>query len=203
AHPARAHRPRERPRRAHGHGQGQRRATHVVQPALPALPYPREGLRLPLLRVPAVPRGLSARLRRPLLPDRAIQGARARHGAAPSREARAHPRGRRRGRGLCAAARAAGLVRRNPRRARSGDVRVSSAVLSDLLERLRDLYGGGQDQAASEFRLTERGIWHPTPLAVLAAAVPLLAETELVKPRDHALQILDAGAGDGRLIAAL
>jgi hypothetical protein len=75
--------------------------------------------------------------------------------------------------------------------------------LSDLLERLRDLYGGGQDQAASEFRLTERGIWHPTPLAVLAAAVPLLAETELVKPRDHALQILDAGAGDGRLVAAL
>ena len=75
--------------------------------------------------------------------------------------------------------------------------------MSDLLERLRDLYGGGQDQAASEFRLTERGIWHPTPLAVLAAAVPLLAETELVKPRDHALQILDAGAGDGRLIAAL
>ena len=76
-------------------------------------------------------------------------------------------------------------------------------MLNDLLTRLQDLYGTSGDAAASDFRLTDRGIWHPTPLAVLAAAVPLLGETPFLKARGRPLEVLDAGAGDGRLVAAL
>lgn len=75
--------------------------------------------------------------------------------------------------------------------------------MSDLLARLQALYRTSGDPAASDFRLTDRGIWHPTPLAVLAAAVPLLGETLLLDARSRPLQILDAGTGDGRLVAAL
>ena len=72
-----------------------------------------------------------------------------------------------------------------------------------LLEKLQDLYGRGDDEEAAPFRLTDRGIWHPTPLAVLAAAVPLIVEANLLEARGGTAQVLDAGAGDGRLLAAL
>ena len=75
--------------------------------------------------------------------------------------------------------------------------------MTSLLERLQDLYGRGEDHAAAEFRLTERGIWHATPLAVLAAAIPSIVETGLLVPRGRPTQVFDAGAGVGRLLAAL
>jgi SAM-dependent methyltransferase len=75
--------------------------------------------------------------------------------------------------------------------------------LSDLLDRLRDLYGESDDAAASALRLTDHGIWHPTPLAVVAAAVSFLGETGFLKAQGRPLRALDAGAGDGRLVAAL
>lgn len=74
--------------------------------------------------------------------------------------------------------------------------------MSDLLARLRDLYGERED-AASALRLTDRGIWHPTPLAVVAAAVSVLTEMRLLEAQGRPLRVLDAGAGDGRLVAAL
>lgn len=72
-----------------------------------------------------------------------------------------------------------------------------------LLEKLQDLYGRGDDEKAAQFRLTDRGIWHPTPLAVLAAAIPLVVEANLLEARGRPAQVFDAGAGDGRLLAAL
>ena len=75
--------------------------------------------------------------------------------------------------------------------------------MTDLLERLQDLYDRRDDIAAGGLRLTDRGIWHATPLAVLAAAIPLVVETGLLKTRGGPAQVFDAGAGDGRLLAAL
>ena len=74
--------------------------------------------------------------------------------------------------------------------------------MSALLGKLEALYGQG-DETAAGFRLTDRGIWHATPLAVLAAAVPLVAETGLLVAGGRPAQVFDAGAGDGRLLAAL
>lgn len=73
--------------------------------------------------------------------------------------------------------------------------------MTGLLDALQDLYA--DHHAGGALRLTDRGIWHATPLAVLAAAVPVIGESDLLAPRGRALQILDAGAGDGRLLAAL
>ena len=75
--------------------------------------------------------------------------------------------------------------------------------MTDLLERLQGLYDRGDDIAAGGLRLTDRGLWHATPLAVLAAAIPLVVETGLLKARGRPAQVFDAGAGDGRLLAAL
>jgi len=48
--------------------------------------------------------------------------------------------------------------------------------------------------------ITSGGLWHATPLAVLTAAVPILVDAGLVPPGGI---IFDAGAGDGRVLAAL
>jgi hypothetical protein len=62
---------------------------------------------------------------------------------------------------------------------------------------LAALYGTGGREG---LRLTDGGLWHATPLSVLAAAIPVLEKTGLVtSPRI----LFDAGAGDGRLLAAL
>ena len=73
--------------------------------------------------------------------------------------------------------------------------------MTALLEELQDLYAGGDDVAG--LRLTDRGIWHATPLPVLAAAVPLIGECYLLTPRGRSQCLFDAGTGDGRLLAAL
>jgi len=70
-----------------------------------------------------------------------------------------------------------------------------------LLDALQGLYA--DDDAGGALRLTDRGIWHATPLAVLAAAVPVIGESDLLAPRGRPTHLLDAGAGDGRLLAAL
>ena len=75
--------------------------------------------------------------------------------------------------------------------------------MTALLENLKDLYDQGDDVAAGGLRLTDRGIWHATPLGVLAAAIPLVVEANLLEVRGRSAQVFDAGAGDGRLLAAL
>ena len=75
--------------------------------------------------------------------------------------------------------------------------------MSSLLHKLQDLYDRGHDDAVAEFRVTDLGIWHATPLAVLAAAIPLVSKTGLGAARGRPVEIFDAGAGDGRLLAAL
>jgi hypothetical protein len=71
------------------------------------------------------------------------------------------------------------------------------AVANPLEEKLRSLYGPDEDLS---LRVTAGGLWHATPLRVLGAAVPALAEAGLVAP---GTLLFDAGAGDGRLLAAL
>jgi hypothetical protein len=94
--------------------------------------------------------------------------------------------------------------------------------VTDLLEALRQIFGG---EVADGLVATDAGIWHATPLPVLAAAVPALVETGVlesagighrrrVAPRaavgpgekpaaGRPLVLFDAGAGDGRVLAAL
>ena len=50
-------------------------------------------------------------------------------------------------------------------------------------------------------RITAGGLWHATPLPVLAAAVPRVEALLFPAGRPHVL--FDAGAGDGRVLAAL
>jgi hypothetical protein len=74
--------------------------------------------------------------------------------------------------------------------------------VSSLLDALQALHApGGRDEDAP-LRLTEGGLWHATPLPVLAGAVPLVVEYGLV-PSRQPLVVLDAGAGDGRVLSAL
>jgi len=61
---------------------------------------------------------------------------------------------------------------------------------------LTQLYG----DVDNSLRITEGGLWHATPLEVLTTAVPLL-ETHV--RMQNGFNILDAGAGDGRVLAAL
>jgi hypothetical protein len=63
-------------------------------------------------------------------------------------------------------------------------------------ESLRGLYGDDEPT----LRATDSGLWHATPLAVLAAAIPVLVETGVLA---RVKVVFDAGAGDGRLLAAL
>jgi hypothetical protein len=63
------------------------------------------------------------------------------------------------------------------------------------LRSLEAIYGPGADA----LRITETGIWHPTPLSVLAAAVDVCAREDLIRRNDR---VFDAGAGDGRVLAA-
>ena len=74
--------------------------------------------------------------------------------------------------------------------------------MSRLLEALAALYGQDEPDSSSPLRLTEGGLWHATPLTVLAAVVPVIVDQGLV-PSGRPLVLLDAGAGDGRLLSAL
>jgi hypothetical protein len=69
--------------------------------------------------------------------------------------------------------------------------------VTDLLDALRRLYG---EDDAHALAVTAGGLWHATPLKVAAAVVPVLEEAGLLPPE---AAVLDAGAGDGRLLAAL
>ena len=71
-----------------------------------------------------------------------------------------------------------------------------------LLEALHALYAPKGQGAETPLRLTEAGLWHATPLSVLAGAVPHLVEQGLVAPGPPRV-LFDAGAGDGRLLMAL
>ena len=71
------------------------------------------------------------------------------------------------------------------------------ARVSPLEEQLRGLYGPDED---APLRVTASGIWHPTPLPVLGAAVPALEKAGLLAP---GALLFDAGMGDGRVLAAL
>jgi hypothetical protein len=71
------------------------------------------------------------------------------------------------------------------------------ALVNPLEEKLRAVYGSDEDLS---LRVTAGGLWHATPLRVLGAAVNTLAETGLLAP---GALLFDAGAGDGRVLAAL
>ena len=51
-------------------------------------------------------------------------------------------------------------------------------------------------------RLTDGGIWHATPIPVLASFV-VVAESAGLLGGEGVVNVLDAGAGDGRVLAAL
>jgi hypothetical protein len=68
--------------------------------------------------------------------------------------------------------------------------------MDPVLSRLHALYG----DVAETLRITDGGIWHPTPLNVLSSAVQVIEREGLVRRRTA---VLDAGAGDGRVLAAL
>jgi hypothetical protein len=74
--------------------------------------------------------------------------------------------------------------------------------VSRLLEALSALFGREKLELGSPLRLTEGGLWHATPLPVLAAAVPVITDHGLVRSR-RPVVVLNAGAGDGRLLSAL
>lgn len=65
------------------------------------------------------------------------------------------------------------------------------------LDALSPLYPDADDP----LRITAGGLWHATPLPVLAAALPRIEA--LVSPAGRPLVLFDAGAGDGRVLAAL
>lgn len=69
--------------------------------------------------------------------------------------------------------------------------------MDSLRARLEALY---RDADGPPLRVTDAGLWHPTPLDVLAAAVPVLERAGLFFP---GATVFDAGAGDGRVLAAL
>ncbi len=69
-------------------------------------------------------------------------------------------------------------------------------------ELLREIYEPESDGEAS-FALTERGLWHPTPLDVLLPALLAVSEAGWLGSASRALTLLDAGSGDGRVVAAL
>lgn len=64
------------------------------------------------------------------------------------------------------------------------------------LSRLRALFGDARDS----LRITDGGIFLATPVAIVAAAMEQIATHGLCRP---GAAILDAGAGDGRVVAAL
>jgi hypothetical protein len=68
--------------------------------------------------------------------------------------------------------------------------------VTELLSALQEMYGDVNDA----LRVNDAGIWHATPLPILAAAVDVMAQQSWVQPGD---KVLDAGAGDGRVLAAL
>lgn len=67
---------------------------------------------------------------------------------------------------------------------------------------LYDTFEPGRTDEVS-FGLTERGIWHPTPLDVLLPALEAMAGAGWLGSAERTLTILDAGSGDGRVVAAL
>lgn len=78
-----------------------------------------------------------------------------------------------------------------------GEAAVGNGRANVLEEQLRSLYG---PDAGPSLRVTSSGLWHPTPLPVLGAAVPVLSKTGLLT---RGALLFDAGMGDGRLLAAL
>jgi hypothetical protein len=71
--------------------------------------------------------------------------------------------------------------------------------MSEPLASLSALYEGRKE---SPLRATTGGLWHATPLPILAAVVPLLVSRGLL-PAGRTHRLFDAGVGDGRLLAAL
>jgi len=69
--------------------------------------------------------------------------------------------------------------------------------VSGLRPGLESIYPPDEDRLIG---ITAGGLWHATPLSMLTTAVPLLVEAGLVPPRGV---VFDAGAGDGRVLAAL
>jgi hypothetical protein len=67
------------------------------------------------------------------------------------------------------------------------------------LEALASLF---PEECIGPLQITSGGLWQPTPLAVLAAALPLV-EGLLCSGAPGRRVIFDAGAGDGRVLAAL
>lgn len=67
-------------------------------------------------------------------------------------------------------------------------------------EDLEAVYGDPRGEAP--LRLTDGGLFHATPLDVLPAACEALLGAPSL-PRAKPLTVLDAGAGDGRVLAAL
>jgi hypothetical protein len=67
------------------------------------------------------------------------------------------------------------------------------------LEALASLFA---EEDIGPLQITSGGLWQPTPLAVLAAALPLV-EGLLTSSAHGPRVIFDAGAGDGRVLAAL
>ena len=59
------------------------------------------------------------------------------------------------------------------------------------------------EPGGASFGLTESGIWHPTPLDVLLPALQAIVEAGWLGSGSQPLTILDAGSGDGRVVAAL
>ena len=73
---------------------------------------------------------------------------------------------------------------------------MHDSLEDQVLSGLNRLYA----DVAEALRVTEQGIWHATPLSVLAAAMDLIAREGLLALESV---VFDAGAGDGRVLAAL
>lgn len=70
-----------------------------------------------------------------------------------------------------------------------------AAINKVFLESERTIFGG------QPMRLTEAGIWLPTPLSVAHAIFTTLFDAAILERFGPRIRILDAGMGDGRLVA--
>src|SRR5690349_19485381 len=73
---------------------------------------------------------------------------------------------------------------------------MNDPSIPSILPSLRALY----DDVPESLRITDGGIWHATPLEILDAAMSTCATHGLVRVGET---VFDAGAGDGRVLAAL
>ena len=73
-----------------------------------------------------------------------------------------------------------------------------------LVDCLRTVYEApGSDATSQPLRLTDLGVWLPTPFAALTSMLPLFASRRLWQDLPEPVTIFDAGAGDGRMLAYL